>query len=344
MSVQPQRIRPKGFAIAFLLFATALFGTVPAFADPAAKGGERILRFVSSCPRNAFSCGDDRWIDTFAAAADDEFDIVRAGMREPLFFETPADKLGGEQFDIASVQVSALGEIQPMIYGFQAPFGFDSMGHLYRVLHDPAVVGILHGVGERHGFHVLSAVPIGGFSGIFNNVRPVLSFSDVVDLRIRARDRLELGFLRDWGAIPIPVADTDLPNAVEHNVLDGFIAAPITAQSIDFSPSMVYFTDARVQVPIRFLIARSNWLDGLPPKARESVKRAAAAADNAVMAWISEETERALSAMVNKGVRVSRLDEDSREKLRALSQSAFTYLLHPDDSAVFIGAIERNRR
>ncbi len=321
-----------------------MLGSLGLVASVTAEAQE-ILRFASPCPRGQDVCSDHRWISSFAEhIAPTGFAIDTHPHADGESAEAMIRKVVDGDVDLATIDSTPFGEIEPLFYGFMAPFAFDSFGHLYRVLRDPAIIRAMTAIGENRGFRVLSAIPIGGFSGIFNARRSVRSLDDLRTLRIRARDRLELGMLRDWYTPSVIMAWSDVRRAIERDMIDGYIEPPVVALSFGHPGMIQYFTDARIQAPVRFLIANQHWYEGLVPSQRATVDTAIASADRDVMNWASEETEKALAMLVREGIVVSRLDAKARESLRRLSQTVFTYLLHPDDAAVFVDSVERNRR
>jgi tripartite ATP-independent transporter DctP family solute receptor len=138
--------------------------------------------------------------------------------------------LGGDRDVVEGVQIgtiemtvvstSVVSNFAPEFRMFDVPFLFRDFDHAQAVFDGPIGQDILAGLPER-GFVRLAAGGI-GFRQLTNNVRPVRTPDDVLGLKIRTQqNELHLQAWQALGALPTPMAVTEVYSALQQGVVDG---------------------------------------------------------------------------------------------------------------------------
>ncbi len=133
------------------------------------------------------------------------------------------DVMEGVQFgtiDMTVLSTSVVANFAPDFAVFDVPFLFRDFDHAQAVLDGPLGQEILATLPDA-GFVGLAAGGI-GFRQLTNNVRPVASAADVEGLKIRTQqNELHLQAWQALGALPTPMAVTEVYSALQQGVVDG---------------------------------------------------------------------------------------------------------------------------
>jgi len=141
-----------------------------------------------------------------------------------------AGALGGDRDVVEGVQLgtiemtvvstSVVANFAPDFAVFDVPFLFRDFDHAQAVL-DGEVGAEILGTLPNAGFVGLAAGGI-GFRQLTNNVRPVSTVADVAGLKIRTQqNELHLKAWEALGALPTPMAVTEVYSALQQGVVDG---------------------------------------------------------------------------------------------------------------------------
>lgn len=133
------------------------------------------------------------------------------------------DVVEGVQFgtiEMTVVSTSVVANFAPDFAVFDVPFLFRDFDHAQAVFDGPIGEEILASL-EEAGFVGLAAGGI-GFRQLTNNVRPVATAADVDGLKIRTQqNELHLQAWQALGALPTPMAVTEVYSALQQGVVDG---------------------------------------------------------------------------------------------------------------------------
>jgi len=113
--------------------------------------------------------------------------------------EYASEALGGEDekldqvsqglLEVSNSLLTKVGQINPSINGFWLFFLWDSFEHLDRALAKSDLLDWINSQITPKGVRLLAPVPVGGFSGIANTKKPILTPDDLKGLRMRATDK-----------------------------------------------------------------------------------------------------------------------------------------------------------
>ncbi|MDP2079677.1 MAG: DctP family TRAP transporter solute-binding subunit [Pseudotabrizicola sp.] len=133
------------------------------------------------------------------------------------------DVVEGVQFGTVEMTVSStsvVANFAPDFAVFDVPFLFRDFDHAQAVLDGEVGTEVL-GTLRDAGFVGLAAGGI-GFRQLTNNVRPVTVAADVAGLKIRTQqNELHLKAWEALGALPTPMAVTEVYSALQQGVVDG---------------------------------------------------------------------------------------------------------------------------
>jgi tripartite ATP-independent transporter DctP family solute receptor len=133
------------------------------------------------------------------------------------------DVVEGVQFGTVDMTISStavVANFAPEFSVFDVPFLFRDFDHAQAVFDGPVGQEILATLPDA-GFVGLAAGGI-GFRQLTNSVRPVTSVADVAGLKIRTQQNdLHLQAWEALGALPTPMAVTEVYSALQQGVVDG---------------------------------------------------------------------------------------------------------------------------
>lgn len=113
------------------------------------------------------------------------------------------------------------GGYYPTMEAFEIPFLFRDRDHANLVNNGPIGQEILKSLSEKAGLQAI-AIWEHGFRHITNNVRPIRTPKDLAGLKIRSPEvPVYSSPLRALGAIPVPMAFSELYVALDRGVVDG---------------------------------------------------------------------------------------------------------------------------
>ncbi|MBY6089978.1 TRAP transporter substrate-binding protein [Pseudooceanicola sp. 502str34] len=264
--------------------------------------------------------GTALWSHTFIES------LAAAGWDTEVF---PYNTIGGEDERLDQVRTGILDismsdyrvsvEFAPEMRVPQLPYLFSGEAHYSKFMHES---DFLAGVNETllpEGFQVLSSVGLGPFSGLYNNKAEIKTAADMPQLRMRALDTMQMDLFSKLGASGVVVPWTEVPNAIQTGVADGYINPVGVALTFGHIDLFDYFTDFKVIPAVRVAIASTMWLDGLSDEEKAQVDEAVAAADAAVDAWIPTVDERQKGEIADAGIKVY---QPTAEDLKTFADAA----------------------
>ena len=220
------------------------------------------------------------------------------------------------------------GQLDGTIFGSMMPFFFSDMEQLDAALDG----GMLERINEGtlpHSVRVLDLVYLGQPTGIFTTEKPIRSFDDFAGVRMRALDELQIQTFEAWGAKGTIVSWSEVPNALQTGVADGYINPPSVPLVYGHTSFIKYFTDVKTSASVRIAIASEDWYQGLSDEERTIVDDAVKAAHKANRAYVKE-GEKVVDELEAAGIEVIELSDEERDKFRQASQPLYENVDMPD--------------
>ena len=154
-----------------------------------------------------------------------------------------------------------------------------------------------------------------GFRNLTNNKREVKTVEDIQGLKIRTlENELHLDMWKELGAIPTPMAFTELFTALEQGVVDGQENPAGNVTTSKFYEVQKYYTKTgHIYNASPFLISKKFW-DSLTDEEKEMVKKAAEEAKQYQRQLNQEETAQAEEYLANNGMVVTELSSEDKQR------------------------------
>ena len=265
----------------------------------------------------------------------------------------PVNSIGGEAerldqamqglLEVNGADLARAGQLDKLIFGFFAPYLFDSLEHLDRAVANSDLMQRVNAGLTPKGVRVVALVPVGGGMGIFNTKKPVTRPEDLSDLRLRALDENQIKLFRAWGTNGVVITMPEVANALQTGIADGYVNPPFVPFLFGHAKIVKHYTDASVSVPLRVAMVSEQWYSKLGAKDRKVIDDGIAAATAANRAWVKTSDKAAVEQLEQAGVKVSSLTAAGRARFKELSQQSYTAILSKEQIQLFIDAAAKNR-
>lgn len=302
------------------------------------------VKIALDCPPDPQKCGSYVWSHAFA-------EHLKANGMEAKEYATEA--LGGEDekldqvsqglLEVSNSLLTKVGQVDEGINGFWLFFIWDSFEHLDRVLNESDLMAWINARLAPKGVRVLAPIPVGGFSGIANTKKPIMSVDDLKGLRMRATDKIQAEYLQAWGASTVIIPWPEIYNSLQTGVADGYLNPAIVPTLFKHTEVIKFYSDAKIGPPLRLAIASEKWYAGLSDKERKTVDEAVAAANAANRKWLSEVTSFSIEELKKAGVQVTAPSAEQRAQFGALAKPVYPQVVPEDVLNRFLEVAEKYR-
>ncbi len=181
----------------------------------------------------------------------------------------------GGVIDLALTGNPFFASINPRQSALDLPGIIRSFGHAYKVLDGP-IGGEIRAELEQYNFKALGFPEI-GFRNLTNSRRPVVKLEDMAGLKIRTTPNpSHIKAFQLVGVNPVPMAYTEVFNALESRAVDGQ-ENPITLiQSAKFYEVQKYLTLTQHAYTTAVFVMNLKKFQSLPPAAQKVMETTAA--------------------------------------------------------------------
>ena len=251
------------------------------------------------------------------------------------------DQVSQGLLEVSMSDVKSAGQLANITYGVYLPYLFENVGQLDEALERGGLLEKINEGTTAQGVRVLAFTALGLPAGIFNTKQPVEKIEDMSALRMRALDETQIKLYEAWGSTGTMVSWSEVPNALQTGVADGYINPPFVPLMFGHTDFIKHFTDASILPAMRIAIASEDWYQGLSDEERAIVDDAAAKATEANRTWLQTRTG-ILEELEAAGVTVTRLSPEAREAFVEASMKTYTDgVLSADEVAVWLAAAGR---
>lgn len=292
-------------AASILLLAAAL----PATAE---------VKIALDAPPDMEKSGTYVWAHTFAEYLNGKGLVAVEYERNALGEEAERlDQVSTGLLEVSMSDAKSAGQLDGTIFGSMMPFFFEDTAQLDAALESGMLAKINEGT-LPHGVRVLDLVYLGQPTGIFTTKKPIRSFDDFAGVRMRALDELQIQTFEAWGAKGTIVSWSEVPNALQTGVADGYINPPSVPLVYGHTSFIKYFTDVKTSASVRIAIASEDWYQGLSNADRAIVDEGVKAAHDANRAFV-EDGQKVFAELEAAGIEVIELTDEERAKFREAS-------------------------
>lgn len=196
------------------------------------------------------------------------------------------------------------------------PYIFQNTDHLARVVDGEVGDFIKSQLLADTGVHLLSFGPA-LYRDFYNSVRPVNTMADMQGLKIRTpNNAVMLQTFEAFGAIPVPLAWSETPTALQTGTVDGGDNGTSFIRDMSFYEFMPNLVILEHFVSMAPLFASSSFMDRLSDEQREQIMRAAIDAGNTFSEEVRTETEEVRQWLATEGG-MTRTDPDRADFIAA---------------------------
>jgi TRAP-type C4-dicarboxylate transport system substrate-binding protein len=312
-----------------------------ALATPAAQAQVKI---ALDCPPDPQRCGSY----VYAHALAEHLKAAGVNVRE-----LPVNSIGGEAerldqtsqglLEVNMADLARAGQLDKLIFGFFAPYLFDSVEHLDKVIRTSDLMQRINAGTTKKGVRVVSLVLVGGATGIFNTKKPITRPEDMADLRIRALDQNQMALFKAWGTNGVVITMPEVANALQTGIADGYINPPFVPFLFGHTSIIKHYTDAKVSMPLRVAMVSEDWYKKLSEKDRKTFDEGVVKATAANRAWVGNSDKTALEQLEKAGIKITQLTPEGRARFKELSQPAYTAILSKGEIQLYLDAASKTR-
>lgn len=239
------------------------------------------------------------------------------------------DQVSQGLLEVSMSDGKSAGTLDGTIFGAMMPYFFENTADLDRALDEGGMLARINAGTTPKGVRVLDVVYLGLPAGIFTTTKPVRTFEDMAGLRMRALDEVQIASFEKWGAKGTIVAWSEVPNALQTGVAEGYVNPPFVPLVFGHTSFIRYFTDVRMINSVRVAIASEDWYQGLSDEERATVDAAVRAAHDANRNFLKTR-EKVYDDLEAAGIEVIRISEEEREKFRAASEPIYETVTMPE--------------
>lgn len=296
-------------------------------------------------PPDLETSGTYNWVQGFSKVMSERGMTVREMPRGSIGNEDEVfDQISTGLLEMSQSDVRAVARIDPYIYGLRLPYLFDDAAHMDRMLEASDFFARVNVNLAPQDVVLLAIVPIGPASGFITTNAAIRTPADIAKLRMRALDDAQLAMYGAWGSSGVVVSWGEIMTALQTGVVDGYLNSPFVPMSFGQTDVVRHFSDAKVIIPMRAILASRAWYDGLSEAEKAIVTDAVKAGDAANRAWLEAASGTALSQLEALGVTVQRLTPEEIAAFREGARSVYEGdVVSAEDVARWTKLAEDNR-
>ncbi len=313
----------------------------------------------------------------FAAAplAAEDVKIAMNGVNDPVtnaeaaFAKGFADALTGTDFDVKVFASDTLGSekerfdqvsqglveidlatvstafgMSPLMKGVLLPFMFRDNEEFDTVIEQTDILKASNEPLTVNGIRLAGYNYIGTGLGIHNSKHPITKMSDLADLRFRALNAEQLAYQEALGAQGTIVAWSEVANALQTGVADGYFNAPNSAIRTGHTAFLVHYTPVNISPSTRAVFISEDWYQALEDAEKAQIDAALEAGFTANRDWIDEWSKTVRQKHKDAGVTISELEAGEREKMVEAASTTWADIMTPEHLNLYTDALEQVRQ
>ena len=221
-------------------------------------------------------------------------------------------QLGSEQDNVqgcstnmiqmSTVAVNNLAPFAPAVGVLTLPYILPDIESAYKVLSDPYMDSLNEKIIAKSNVRVLSWL-IGGYRVLTNSKKPIKVPSDMEGLKVRVpKNEVMIKTYKAWGVNPIPMAWSEVFNALQQKVIDAQDNPHIVNSASKFYEVQKYITDIHYLLWTGPCMISETFYTTMPADLQKVVKDAAMTASKHEWEWVAESEAKALKECVDNGM------------------------------------------
>lgn len=277
--------------------------------------------------------------------------LVGSGIDVQVF---PSDALGSEKERLGQTSQGLINmnlsaatspaSISPMLRGLIMPFMFQSAAEFDEVIAKTDLLAKMNAPLLDSGLRLVAFNQRGLDAGIFNSKKPIATLDDLASLRMRALNKGQVAFFQVMGVNSTVVAWGEVANALQTNIVDGYVNSPNSALRTGHTQYLKHYTPAALAPSLRAVMVSEDWWADMSDDDRTAVTTAIEAGVAANRAWVIEWGKKVDAKFAEAGVTVTELAEGERDKMLALAVAVHQKVLSEEALADYAAAIGQVRK
>ena len=263
----------------------------------------------------------------------------------------PSETLGKEKerfdqvaqglLEVNLASVSTTYGMSPLVKGVALPFLWQSNDQFDKVI---AQTDLLEKMNEPlldNGIRLAGFNYIGVGIGIHNTKKPVTKMEDMQGLRFRAMNAEQLAFEEAMGATGTIIAWSEVANAIQTGVADGYLNPPNSAIRTGHTAFLKHFTPANISPSTRIVLVSEDWYDSLSDAQKQQIDKAIAAGVMANRNWVKNWEGDVRKKHEAAGVTISELAPGERDRMATAAKDVWAQTMPADQLQLYIEAINK---
>lgn len=266
----------------------------------------------------------------------------------------PSDALGSEKERLGQTSQGLIhmnlaaatspASISPMLRGLIMPFMFESAAEFDEVIGNTDLLEKMNAPLIDSGLRLVAFNQRGLDAGIFNSKKPIATLDDLASLRMRALNKGQVAFYKVMGVSSTVVAWGEVANALQTNIVDGYVNSPNSALRTGHTQYLKHYTPAALAPSLRAVLVSEDWWADLSDDDRTKIEAAVDAGVAANRAWVVEWGKKVDAKFAEAGVTVTDLADGERDKMLALAVAVHQQVLSEEALADYATAIGQVRK
>lgn len=235
----------------------------------------------------------------------------------------PSDALGSEKERLGQTSQGLIhmnlsaatspASISPMLRGLIMPFMFESATEFDQVIAKTDLLEKMNAPLIDSGIRLVAFNQRGLDAGIFNSKKPIATLDDLASLRMRALNKGQVAFYKVMGVSSTVVAWGEVANALQTNIVDGYVNSPNSALRTGHTQYLKHYTPAALAPSLRAVMVSQDWWADLADEDRTRITAAIEAGVAANRAWVIDWGKKVDAKFVEAGVTVTNLADGERD-------------------------------
>jgi len=209
------------------------------------------------------------------------------------------------------VATSWLSSISPHAPALSTPFLFKDEASAERALKGPA--GALIGTeAENYGHVLLTSWYPTGFGQFSTTTHPINSLADMRGLKMRVlNDPTEIASYKAWGAIPLPLNNTEVFAALQSGTAQG-VGIPISAMMNDkYGEVVKYISVGNVEYFASVVMINAAFFNSLPSDLQQLLMKVGAEAGAKEAGFVANADADATKTAESMGIKVNQIPDSA---------------------------------
>lgn len=263
----------------------------------------------------------------------------------------PSETLGKEKerfdqvaqglLEVNLASVSTTYGMSPLVKGVALPFLWESNDQFDKVIAQTDLLEKMNAPLLDNGVRLAGFNYIGVGIGIHNTKKPVTKMEDMQGLRFRAMNAEQLAFEEAMGATGTIIAWSEVANAIQTGVADGYLNPPNSAIRTGHTAFLKHFTPANISPSTRIVLISEDWYERLSDTQKQQIDKAIAAGVMANRNWVKNWEGDVRKKHEQAGVTISELAPGERDRMAGAAKAVWAETMPANQLQLYVEAIKK---